>query len=556
MLNLFNSLLTQIDHVALVSYLLFLIKCLMILTCTIFLVSGLDDLFIDLCFGIRSLYRRFFVIPKYRPLTEQDLLQREEQAIAVMLPAWDESAVIRPMLQNAVRTIGYRNYHIFVGTYPNDLATHREVEIVREQYQNIHRITCPHDGPTNKADCLNWIYQGIKLFEKQHNCRFEIFIMQDCEDVIHPLCYKLFNYLIPRKDMVQLPVHSLPRKWNEFTGGHYIDEFAQLHFKDLVVREYLNGSIPAAGVGCAFSRRALDTVAGGNQNQLFSIKSLTEDYDFGFRLKQYGLSQIFVNFAIIRTLTKAGFWTRKPRQVKNKELICIREFFPANFWASVRQKSRWVVGITLQGWANLGWEGDFWTKYMLFRDRKALITNFSNVLGYVVVLVVLSVWLAIWLDPESYRYPPLLEKGSGLWYLILINTGLALQRALLRAFCVQRLHGWQQAFLSIPRMIWGNIINFMATYRAVSLYRRYLKTGKPIGWDKTAHVFPSEAELQGLRRKLGDLLLEKRLVTVAQLETALDHQKKDPRPLGALLVEMGVIRTEDLVPVLETQQCA
>jgi len=33
--------------------------------------------------------------------------------------------------------------------------------------------------------------------------------MQDCEDVIHPLCYKLFNYLIPRIDMVQLPVESL-----------------------------------------------------------------------------------------------------------------------------------------------------------------------------------------------------------------------------------------------------------------------------------------------------------------------------------------------------------
>jgi bacteriophage N4 adsorption protein B len=59
-------------------------------------------------------------------------------------------------------------------------------------------------------------------------------------------------------------------------------------------------------------------------------------------------------------------------------------------------------------------------------------------------------------------------------------------------------------------MVWGNIINFSATCRAISLYSRYLRTGKLISWDKTAHVFPSEAELQAFRRKLGDLLLERR----------------------------------------------
>ena len=137
-----------IDSSDFIPYLLISVKLLMILVSTVILLSGLDDLFIDICYGLRSLYRRVFVLPRYRSLSEQDLLGCPEQLIAVMIPAWDESAVIRQMLHNAVRTLNYRNFHIFVGTYPNDPDTHCEVEIVRERYDNVHRIVCPHDGPT------------------------------------------------------------------------------------------------------------------------------------------------------------------------------------------------------------------------------------------------------------------------------------------------------------------------------------------------------------------------------------------------------------------------
>ena len=74
-----------------------------------------------------------------------------------MIPAWDEKAVIFRMLLNTVATVDYRNYHIFVGTYPNDEATKMEVEKAREIYPNIDVIVTPSDGPTNKADCLNWL---------------------------------------------------------------------------------------------------------------------------------------------------------------------------------------------------------------------------------------------------------------------------------------------------------------------------------------------------------------------------------------------------------------
>ena len=541
-------------------YILVSLKVLLILTSIVFLVSGVDDFFIDAWFIVRSFYRKVFIYRRYAPLQEAQLLQHPEQPLAVMIPAWDESAVIRSMLLNTLKKINYQNMHIFVGVYPNDLKTQLEVEKVREVHPNVHLVVCSHDGPTNKADCLNCIYLGIKLFEKKTKVDFAIFVMQDCEDVIHPLCYKLFNYLIPRRDMVQLPVFSLPVKWSQFTAGHYIDEFAQSHYKDIIVREDINKSIPAAGVGCAFSRRAFETLAKENKNSLFSLDSLTEDYDFGFRLKKYGLKQIFCKFFVVRTKTQKSFWSQKVRQVKTRDYICVREYFPKSFYAAVRQKSRWIIGIALQGWAQLGWEGSLATKYMLFRDRKALVTNFVNILGYVVVFSVLSLWLFIWIFPDSYRYPPILERGTWLWNITLINAAFFGLRIVQRAYCVQRLYGWRQSFLSFPRMIWGNLINCLATFRAVQIYLCHLLTGRAIAWDKTSHHYPSDEELGSYRSRLGDLLLGSKLITLHYLEEALLQQRahrqasKQHKFLGKILLDMGYINEQDLAFALEKQR--
>jgi adsorption protein B len=531
---------------------LVLVKCVLIAIGILFLISGADELFIDIFHSIRSLYRRLLVLPKHSPLTEEKLLAQPEKAVAIMIPCWDESAVIRRMLENSVTSINYSNYRIFIGTYPNDPETQREVELARERFSNIQRIVCPKDGPTNKADCLNWIFEGIKVFEQEHGVRYEIFVMHDSEDIVHPLSLKLYNYLIPAKDMVQLPVFPMEPAWHQFTAGTYLDEFAEVHSKDMIVRERLDHSIPSAGVGCAFSRKALETSAAANRNQLFDINSLTEDYDFGLRLKKHGLKQVFVRQAMRRTSTRKSFLGRR-REVQVKELIATRAFFPDRFRTAIRQKSRWIVGISLQGWANLGWRGHLSTKYMLFRDRKALFTHQVNMLGYFVVVVVLTSWAVRWLFPESYRFPPLVEAGTWLWYIILINAGLLVVRAFQRARWVRAIYGWQQALLSLPRYAWGNVINFAATMRALYLFSRYLVTGKFIAWDKTGHVFPSEEILKKHRRKLGDLLLERRFIAVSELDAALQRQKESGRPLGAVLLESGLIREDELLQVLGQQ---
>ena len=72
---------------------------------------------------------------------------------------------------------------------------------------------------------------------------------------------RLFDALIERFDLVQLPVLPLIDPGSRWIGGHYADEFAEAHGKELVVREAIGASLPSAGVGCAISRDALAALA-------------------------------------------------------------------------------------------------------------------------------------------------------------------------------------------------------------------------------------------------------------------------------------------------------
>ena len=147
-------------------------KAMLYMAAFLIIVSSLDDAFIDIYYWCRRIYREFKVYRRFGHLTVEQLREKPEQPLAIMVPAWQESPVIAKMIDNAVSTFEYTNYVIFVGTYPNDPDTGREVELVRERYPNVHRVVTPHDGPTSKADCLNWVIQAIRLYEEDHDIRF------------------------------------------------------------------------------------------------------------------------------------------------------------------------------------------------------------------------------------------------------------------------------------------------------------------------------------------------------------------------------------------------
>ncbi|HEX7635052.1 MAG TPA: hypothetical protein VF427_07230, partial [Noviherbaspirillum sp.] len=176
-----------------------------------------------------------------------------------------------------------------------------------------------------------------------------------------------------------------------------------------------------------------------------------------------------------------------------------------------------------------------------------------NLIGYLLALLIVGMWAITTAFPASVHYPPLLEQGSFLWYVLLINSLLFVHRVFMRAYCVYRVHSLPQALLSFPRMIWGNFINFLATSRAISQYIKYLKTGTFIKWDKTAHRYPSEAELASFRRKLGDLLLDSRDITLDQLNYALKIQQEKAKKLGEILCELGWLQPNVLDHALQRQ---
>jgi bacteriophage N4 adsorption protein B len=191
-----------------------------VILASVILLLSIDDLFVDAWFWCRELYRHVTVWRAHRPLTPNQLYERDEQPLAIMIPAWLEQAVIAPMLENMVATLDYRNYLIFVGTYANDPATTAEVERMRRRFRQLIRVEVPHSGPTCKADCLNWIVQAIFLHEQTTGIEFAGMVLHDSEDVLHPLELKLFNYILPRKDFIQIPVTSLERRWDE--GGRHL----------------------------------------------------------------------------------------------------------------------------------------------------------------------------------------------------------------------------------------------------------------------------------------------------------------------------------------------
>jgi adsorption protein B len=488
-----------------------------------FLINGLDDLLFDSQFLVYLFRQR-----KKPRIALKDLKLAPEQWIAVFVPAWQEGGVVNKMADYASRVLTYERYDIFIGVYPNDRETTRCVDELCAQNPRIHKVLVPHPGPTSKADCLNWIYRAMRLNEIPDTREYTVVAIQDAEDVLHPLVLKVYNYFIPRVyDMGQLPVFALEMPvWRYWTGNTYIDDFAELHTKDLFVRESIGGVVPSAGVGTAFARPALDKLAAQNKGEPFRVGNLTEDYEIAIRLKRAGYRTGMLNVPVERITRRKRSDGSLGRPETTTEVVAVREIFPRTLRASIRQRSRWILGISFQTWAQTGWSGSLPMRYTLLRDRRAPLTHIVNILGYLVLGYVLFQW---WFRNSSfathYYIRPLLQSDSWLFKLVIIDTLLLGYRMAQKIISVWYIYNWKQAIFSIPRTVLGNIINFAATVRALRIFIAHKLFGRPIVWVKTAHLFPREQELAEFTRTIEDLLVEDGLVTREQIDQALRFEQ-------------------------------
>ncbi|MDP9016690.1 MAG: glycosyltransferase, partial [Candidatus Eremiobacteraeota bacterium] len=205
-----------------------------------------DDFIFNLAFwGMAA--RRAFRMRNFEKLTVGKLRSKPEQRIAIFIPCWHEADVVDRMLDFACRSIEYRNYDIFVGVYPNDPETIERVHHIAQTHSQVHAVINDTPGPTTKAQNLNAMFRGMS--ETEGRDQYQIVVLHDVEDIIHPLSMLMYNYLMPNKEMVQLPVFPLERPWQKWTAWTYADEFAENHMKDLIIREQIGGFVPSAGVG-------------------------------------------------------------------------------------------------------------------------------------------------------------------------------------------------------------------------------------------------------------------------------------------------------------------
>ena len=432
-----------------------------------FLLFAINDLLVDLIYFVRRLWRAANVRRRYpRTFASYYIFNKDPGFIAVLVPAWDEAAVIASMLRSTLERIDYDNYRIFVGHYRNDPATALAIASVVDQ--RIQMIEVDADGPTTKADCLNHLYDALIEYEVAHACEAKAIVLHDAEDVVHPLELRIFDGLIDRAAAIQLPVLPLVDPRSRWVAGHYCDEFAEAHVKELVVREAVGAAIPLAGVGCAIARRPLARLAAMQDGKPFAGASMTEDYEIGLRLGALRLKTMFV---------------RIPIQPGDRGVVASRGHFPATLGAAVRQKARWLGGIALSGWDRLGWSGGVGERWMRMRDRRGPLAALLLLAAYGAAFIWSQIWLAEALGaPVKARLDPMLVT------LLAINGGLLAWRVLMRALFTASAYGPAQGLLSIPRMIVGNVIAMLAAARAISLHLG----GGAKRWDKTRHIFPAE----------------------------------------------------------------
>ena len=452
----------------LVEWLILIERELLLFALFWFLIGMLDEMVVDalwLCLRFRSSLRT----PR---LAVNDIRGDLDGPMAIFVACWREADVIGITVANMLQSWKEDRYILYVGCYANDPATVAAAAAVGGRDPRLRIVIHDKYGPTTKADCLNRIYRAMQADEQRLGFRFKGVVLHDSEDMVHPLELALIDRALSEVEFVQLPVRPEIPAGPHWVSGHYCDEFAEAHTRTLPVRDALGAGLPAAGVSCGFSRDMLEKIGHFRRDEAvdgpFAAECLTEDYELGMLIPRLGGRACF-----LRCRDADG------------HLIGTRSYFPDTVATSVRQKTRWMHGICLQGWDRLGWRGSMADIWMSIRDRRSPLIALVLFLAYILVVDEgLLAMLHLWLGRDMPQLPPspaILRYCKGLCVI-----GL-LWRLLMRALFTGREYGWQEGLRAPLRMLVANVIMILAARRAVVAYCRSLAGGRVI-WDKTEHL--------------------------------------------------------------------
>ncbi|MEO6387870.1 MAG: glycosyl transferase family protein [Croceibacterium sp.] len=427
-----------------------------------FLVGAIDELAIDVAWVWLKLTGRAKTL---RIRTREARSRPLAGPAAVLIPAWHEAPVIEFTVAHALAAWPQAELRIYVGCYLNDPDTLEAVMRGSGGDRRVRVVVHGRTGPTTKADCLNRLYAALEDDEDRLGREVRLVVLHDAEDMVDPAALALLDSQISTEDFVQLPVLPEPQRYSRWVGSHYCEEFAEAHGKAMVVRDALAAAIPAAGVGCGFARTMLGQLAReSGAAGPFAVESLTEDYELGLRVRAAGGRSRFLRI-----------------RGEDGQLVATRACFPARIDHAVRQKARWVHGISLQGWDRMGWAGGVGEWWMRLRDRRGPLTALVLFTGYLMVALGLVLFAAGGLGlVRPWLADPWLDA------LLSFNLAAFAWRALVRFAFTAREYGWREGLFAVARIPLANVIAIMAGRRALVAYVASLFGAQP-QWDKTYH---------------------------------------------------------------------
>jgi adsorption protein B len=420
-------------------------------------VSSLDDAFIDLlALGIvRSRGPRLGEQPVSIPNT------------GVFIANWREEDVLGRMVEGNLTRVPIPQVSFFLGVYPNDTETLRVAKELETKHPDrvrviVNRLT----GPTSKGQMLNEMF--AQVFEGASGP--DLVVLHDSEDIIDGRTFQVYAAYAQDHDFIQVPVFSLSRDKGAHVASTYMDEFAERHTREMIVRNAVGASIPSAGVGTCMGKKLIKHFL-STRGQVLMSGTVTEDYILGIEAKRAGFTSAF---AAVSMDADEGL-----------DFVATREFFPKSLEASIKQKTRWVYGITFEAMHKLGWQGDFWDRYFFIHDRKGMIANFLPATS----LVLLGLLLFGYFDLDDIS--PDLELALSI--LFSMNLVALIARYLIRVAACRQVYGrydWIGVALRWPVSVY---INMVAALRAWKLYlgESQLAT-KSIVWSKTVHELPDD----------------------------------------------------------------
>ena len=429
-----------------------------------FLLGALDDFAVDLAWLWLKVTGR-----ARTAIVDRDELQARplESPVAVFIPTWQESEVIFDTIRHMLSVWPQANLRLYIGVYRNDPDTLEAALCASCDDIRVRLVVHDCEGPSTKADCLNRLYEAMHDDERRSPMPFSAVVFHDAEDMVDPAGLGLLEWAVQEgADFAQLPVEPLPQASRDWLGSHYCEEFAEAHGKAMVVRSAVGAALPAAGVGCAMSRSALDELAQGNRKGVpFDPASLTEDYELGLAISEQGGRCRFVR-----------------ARGQDDQLIATRAYFPSGLGQIVRQKTRWVHGIALQGWDRTGWAGGVAETWMRARDRRGPFTALVLALGYLLLILTLVISIA-----GAFGVSAPMPVSPLMFALITANLCFLGWRIAWRFLFTARNYGVAEGIFAIVRLPVTNIIAIMAGRRAILAYWRTF-FGKAIEWDKTDHT--------------------------------------------------------------------